>query len=169
MDALGRSTGSSDPTRSRPRAAPPTVPSATRQARWRHGGSSHRLLDLVSLSLLSQHHSTALLSPKRYDKRYEAKLLLTAPFIVAAPGDGMWCPLPRPWMVPSLQRIDAPKQRGVLAAVPRDLEGGPLAHDLRWRSSRRRVLAFSSSFGALAGAFCWVRGYRTPRGACRSV
>ena len=34
-------------------------------------GSSHRLLDPVLLPLLSQPHSTALPSPKRYDKRYE--------------------------------------------------------------------------------------------------
>ncbi len=33
--------------------------------------SSHRPLDPLPLSLLSQHHTTALPSPKRYDKRYE--------------------------------------------------------------------------------------------------
>jgi hypothetical protein len=33
--------------------------------------SSHRPLDPLPLSLLSQHHSTALPSTKRYDKRYE--------------------------------------------------------------------------------------------------
>ncbi len=35
------------------------------------GGLSYRLLDSVVLTILSQHHSTALPSPKRYDKRYE--------------------------------------------------------------------------------------------------
>src|ERR671917_248738 len=37
----------------------------------RCGGSSHQLFDPVLLPLVSQPHSTALPSPKRYDKRYE--------------------------------------------------------------------------------------------------
>src|SRR5215216_6813118 len=41
----------------------------------RHECSAHRLLDAAPLSLLSQRHSTALPSPKRYDKRYEGKIL----------------------------------------------------------------------------------------------
>src|SRR5215204_6887259 len=44
-------------------------------ARLRRGGSSHRFLDPALLPLLSQPHSTALPSPKRYDKRYEGKVL----------------------------------------------------------------------------------------------
>jgi hypothetical protein len=40
----------------------------------RRGYSSCRHLDLVPLSLLSQPHSTALPSPKRYDNRYEQEL-----------------------------------------------------------------------------------------------
>src|SRR5215217_8708488 len=72
MDALGRSTGSLDPTRARPRAAPLTVPSATRPARWRCGYSSHQLLDPLGVLLLSQLHSTALPSPNRYEERYRA-------------------------------------------------------------------------------------------------
>ena len=43
----------------------------TRQASQRCECSSHRPFDPVPLPLLSQHHSTALPSPKRYDKRYE--------------------------------------------------------------------------------------------------
>ena len=39
------------------------------------GASSHRLLDSVPLPLVSQPHSTALPSPKRYDKRYEETFL----------------------------------------------------------------------------------------------
>jgi hypothetical protein len=35
--------------------------------------SSHRPLDPLPLALPSQRHSTALPSPKRYDKRYEAE------------------------------------------------------------------------------------------------
>jgi hypothetical protein len=38
-------------------------------------GSSRRLLDPVLLPLLSQHHSTAPPSSKRYDNRYEEKFL----------------------------------------------------------------------------------------------
>src|SRR5215210_3159029 len=73
MDALGRSTGSSDPTRSRQRAAPPTVPSATRPARGRRGCSSRRCPGSVPLALLSRHHSTAVPSPERYGSRYEVE------------------------------------------------------------------------------------------------
>ena len=40
-------------------------------AMQRRGDSFHRLFDSVGLPLLSQHHSTARPSPKRYDKRYE--------------------------------------------------------------------------------------------------
>src|SRR5215204_46884 len=75
MNAVGCSTGSSEPTRARPRAAPPTVPSATRPARGRRGCSSRRFLDRNLLPLPSQHHSTGLASPERYDKRYEAHFL----------------------------------------------------------------------------------------------
>jgi hypothetical protein len=42
-------------------------------ARLRRGRLSYRYLDLVLSPLLSQHHSTALPSPKRYDKRYEER------------------------------------------------------------------------------------------------
>src|SRR5215217_953136 len=45
------------------------------RARLRHGGSAHLLLDPVLLPLLSQPHSIALPSPKRYDKRYEDRFL----------------------------------------------------------------------------------------------
>jgi hypothetical protein len=45
----------------------------TRLARQRYGCSAHLLLARVRLSLLSQHHSTALPSPKRYGNRYEAE------------------------------------------------------------------------------------------------
>src|SRR5215216_6984955 len=54
MDALRRSSGSFDPTRSRPRAAPPTASPATRPARRRRGCSSRRFLDRDLLSLPSQ-------------------------------------------------------------------------------------------------------------------
>jgi hypothetical protein len=38
-------------------------------------GSSDRLLDPVFLSLVAQHHhSTGLMSPERYDKRYEQEV-----------------------------------------------------------------------------------------------
>src|SRR5215216_7487368 len=37
----------------------------------RCGGSSHPILAPVPLPLLSQHHTTALPSPKRYGNRYE--------------------------------------------------------------------------------------------------
>src|SRR5215207_4869973 len=42
-----------------------------KQAKGRYGCSAHLLLVGVPLPLLSQPHSTALPSPKRYDKRYE--------------------------------------------------------------------------------------------------
>src|SRR5215212_7411257 len=48
------------------------------RARWwvaRRDGSSHRSHYPVPLSFLSQHHSTVLPFPKRYDKRYEEKFL----------------------------------------------------------------------------------------------
>src|SRR3712207_9135076 len=38
-------------------------------------GSFHRFLAPVPLPLLSQHHSTALPSPKRYEIRYEVRYL----------------------------------------------------------------------------------------------
>jgi hypothetical protein len=41
----------------------------------RFGGSSGSLLVPVGLHLVSQHYSTALPSPKRYDKRYEDRFL----------------------------------------------------------------------------------------------
>jgi hypothetical protein len=41
----------------------------------RLGCSSHRLLAPVPLPVLSQPHSTAPPSPKRYDKRYEKEFL----------------------------------------------------------------------------------------------
>src|SRR5215208_5068033 len=50
---------------------PCTAPIQTKQATQQSGGSSHRFLDPVPLSLLSQHHTTALPSPKRYGNRYE--------------------------------------------------------------------------------------------------
>src|SRR5215218_3967409 len=49
------------------------APTATRQARRRYGGLSHRFLDSVDLPLLSRHHFTAPPSPKRYDNRYEVE------------------------------------------------------------------------------------------------
>jgi hypothetical protein len=42
-------------------------------ARRQRGGSSNWLLGLVRLSLLSRHHSTVGLSPKRHGKRYEER------------------------------------------------------------------------------------------------
>src|SRR5215218_3477454 len=71
MNAVGCSTGSSEPTRSRQRPAPPTVPSATRPARWRRGCSSRRSLDRDLLPLPSRHHSTVPPSLKRNEVRYE--------------------------------------------------------------------------------------------------
>jgi hypothetical protein len=56
------------------RRTPRTPPTATRPTKQRCGGSSHRFLDSVVLPLVSQHHSTALPSPKRYDKRYGVKV-----------------------------------------------------------------------------------------------
>ena len=55
--------------------APATVHRTPRQAVTQSGCSSRRLLGLASLSLLSQHHTTALPSLKRYDKRYDVRLL----------------------------------------------------------------------------------------------
>src|SRR5215212_8668568 len=52
-------------------SAPRRAPTATRQARRWHGGLSHRFLYSVPLHLLSQHHSTAPPSAKRYGNRYE--------------------------------------------------------------------------------------------------
>src|SRR5215218_7332954 len=49
------------------------APTATRQARRRYGGLSHRFLDSVDSPLLSRHHFTAPPSPKRYDNRYEVE------------------------------------------------------------------------------------------------
>jgi hypothetical protein len=43
----------------------------TTQDERRRDISCHRLLDPVGLPFLSQHHSTALTSPKRYGNRYE--------------------------------------------------------------------------------------------------
>jgi hypothetical protein len=45
------------------------LPTWTKQSTRQYGGSSHRILDLDGLPLLSQHHSTAPPSLKRYDKR----------------------------------------------------------------------------------------------------
>src|SRR5215213_8875610 len=73
MDALGRSSGASDPTRVRPRAAPLIASPATRLARGRHGDSSHRPPRSSLSSLPSRPHSTRRLSPKRYDNRYEVE------------------------------------------------------------------------------------------------
>jgi hypothetical protein len=49
------------------------APKVTMPARRWHGNSSRRLLDAVVLSPLSQRHSTAVPSPKRYGKRYEVE------------------------------------------------------------------------------------------------
>src|SRR5215211_646720 len=73
MDALGRSSGSSEPTRVRQRAAPLIASPVTTQARWRHGDSSHRPPRYSLSSLPSRPHSTRRLSPKRYDNRYEVE------------------------------------------------------------------------------------------------
>src|SRR5215212_433770 len=54
MDALGRSSGSSEPTRSRPQPVPLIASPATRLARGRRGCSSRRFLDRNLLSLPSQ-------------------------------------------------------------------------------------------------------------------
>src|SRR5215218_4914619 len=54
MDALGRSSGSFDPTRSRPQPVPLIASPATRLARGRRGCSSRRFLDRNLLSLASQ-------------------------------------------------------------------------------------------------------------------
>src|SRR5215218_6364230 len=54
MDALGRSSGSSEPTRSRPRVAPLIASPATSLARERRGCSSLRFFDRDLLSLPSQ-------------------------------------------------------------------------------------------------------------------
>src|ERR687898_125001 len=50
-------------------SAPRRMRTATKPARKQRGGSSHRLLDSAPLPLLSQHHSTALPSPKRYEAK----------------------------------------------------------------------------------------------------
>src|SRR3712207_3151021 len=52
-------------------STPWIAPTATKPSKLRHGGSSHRLLDPVSLPLPSRHHSRILPSPKRYGSRYE--------------------------------------------------------------------------------------------------
>jgi hypothetical protein len=51
--------------------APKRAHTATMQSMRRRGGPSHGTFDPVPLSLLSQHHFTALPSPERYDSRYE--------------------------------------------------------------------------------------------------
>jgi hypothetical protein len=51
------------------------LPTWTKQSTRQYGGSSHRILDLNGLPLLSQHHSAAPPSLKRYDKRYEDRFL----------------------------------------------------------------------------------------------
>src|SRR5215212_158451 len=61
--------------RSWPLIWPQRVRRETRPARRRRGCSSHRSSHPGSSILLSQHHSTALPSPKRYDERYEARFL----------------------------------------------------------------------------------------------
>src|SRR5215212_4749060 len=73
MDALGRSSGSSEPTRSRPQPVPLIASPETRLARGRHGDSSHRPPRSSLSSLPSRPHSTRRLSPKRYDNRYEVE------------------------------------------------------------------------------------------------
>src|SRR5215212_9479652 len=73
LDALWRSSGSSEPTRSRPQPAPLIASPATRLARGRHGRSCRRCPGSVPLALLSRPHSTRRLSPKRYDNRYEVE------------------------------------------------------------------------------------------------
>jgi hypothetical protein len=55
------------------RTRTPTARRATMPARRQRGGSSNWLLGLVRLSLLSRHHSTVGLSPKRHGKRYEER------------------------------------------------------------------------------------------------
>jgi hypothetical protein len=52
-----------------------TESTPTMLAMQRRGDSFHRLFDSVALPLLSQPHSTALPSPKQYDKRYELRSL----------------------------------------------------------------------------------------------
>ena len=49
------------------------VPIVTRQAKRLHDCSSHRVVDTVTLFLLSRHHFTAPPSPKRYGNRYEVE------------------------------------------------------------------------------------------------
>src|SRR5215203_7116945 len=73
MDALERSTGSSERTRARPRAAPLTVPPTTRPARRQLGRSSHRPLGPAHPYVASLHHSSLLPSPERYGNRYETE------------------------------------------------------------------------------------------------
>jgi hypothetical protein len=53
----------------------PRVSRVTKLSKWKCESASPRLLHPVPLSLLSQPHSTALPSPKRYDKRYEDRFL----------------------------------------------------------------------------------------------
>ena len=52
------------------------APTATRQARRRHGRLSYRFLHPVPLYLESRRHSTAVPSPERYGKRYDVRLWL---------------------------------------------------------------------------------------------
>src|SRR5215212_8866064 len=58
------------PTRGRTSAR---VPTATKRAKRRWDGSSHRLFDPAASPALSQPHSTTLPSPTRYDKRHEGE------------------------------------------------------------------------------------------------
>src|SRR5215204_6403064 len=71
MDALGRSSGSSEPTRSRPQPVPLIASPATRLARGRRGCSSRRFLDRNLLSLPSQPplYSTTVSQPLRQPLR----------------------------------------------------------------------------------------------------
>jgi hypothetical protein len=56
-------------------SAPRRAPTATRQAKRRHGGLSYRFLGPVPLYLESRHHFTAAPSPERYGNRYEQEFL----------------------------------------------------------------------------------------------
>src|SRR5215203_3467423 len=73
MDALGRSTGLSEPTRSSPRAALSIASPTTRPARRQLGRSSHRPLGPAHPYVASLHHSSLLPSPERYGNRYETE------------------------------------------------------------------------------------------------